>query len=67
MYKYSKPIFQHVYSQDVFLSHFSPSTMLVLAKKPDDTFKAPLNTKKQAPVTVGKRKNNHNSTTSQIN
>lgn len=25
--------------------------MLVLAKKPDEAFKAPLNTKKQAPVT----------------
>lgn len=36
-------------------SCFSPSTMLVLAKKPDEAFKAPLNTKKQAPVTVNKR------------
>ena len=26
--------------------------MLVLAKKPDEAFKAPLNTKKQAPVTT---------------
>lgn len=30
--------------------------MLVLAKKPDEAFKAPLNTKKQAPVTVGNKK-----------
>lgn len=34
------------------LSQLLPSTMLVLAKKPDEAFKAPLNTKKQAPVTV---------------
>lgn len=34
----------------------SPSTMLVLAKKPDEAFKAPLKTKKQAPVTVGEKK-----------
>lgn len=27
--------------------------MLVLAKNPEEAFKAPLNTKKQAPVTVG--------------
>lgn len=33
------------------LPQLSPSTMLVLAKKPDEAFKAPLNTKKQAPVT----------------
>lgn len=44
--------FQHFCSQCVaLLTLFSPSTMLVLAKKPDEAFKAPLNTKKQAPVT----------------
>lgn len=36
-------------------SMLSPSTMLVLAKKPDEVFKAPLNTKKQAPVTARDR------------
>lgn len=33
-------------------STLAPSTMLVLARKPDEVFKAPLNTKKQAPVTA---------------
>lgn len=36
-------------------SRLSPSTMLVLAKKPEEVFKAPLNTKKQAPVTARNR------------
>lgn len=36
-------------------SLWSPSTMLVLAKKPDEVFKAPLKTKKQAPVTARDR------------
>lgn len=30
--------------------------MLVLAKKPDEAFKAPLKTKKQAPVTERERR-----------
>lgn len=35
-----------------FRGSFSPSTMLDLAMKPDEAFKAPLNTTKLAPVTV---------------
>lgn len=35
-----------------FLEQFVPSTMLDLAMKPDEAFKAPLNTTKLAPVTV---------------
>lgn len=42
-------------AQEVCIFMWSPSTMLVLAKKPDEVFKAPLNTKKQAPVTARNR------------
>ncbi len=63
-YKNTKLIFQRFLKPTCHLfSQFSPSTMLVLAKKPDEAFKAPLNTKKQAPVTAAntkrrKRENN---------
>lgn len=45
-----------MFQQQFFKTQFIPSTILDLARNPEDVFRAPLNTTKLAPVTKHKSK-----------
>lgn len=47
---------KHLYVKTILKMKFIPSTMLDLARNPEDVLRAPLNTTKLAPVTDKKKK-----------